>query len=325
MDRGANGSIPGNDCRIVFEHQREVDVTGIDNHEISALKIVDTVTVVMMQDGPCLAYMHQYAYLGQRRSIHSCGQVEYNQNEVHDKSMNIKGGRQCIITLEGLYIPIDIIHGLLPYIQQRASTNDEIDQLARFNLTSASTWELELVDNVLSDRDDWYNIICGLNNGFIQTPFNQYGNYKHRQPVPHVEVQPTIGEQAAAMQDNRDAHFIEVNCTELFRHDFFKASNLNQQYLIQEAEIDLISEPNDTEELEVSQPIETSWKPIDYKQYHPYLLMVSLEKVKATFDATMQHAVNVPSGPHIVKVSLWQWILGSNLLLLVVRFNRQYF
>ena len=91
MDRGANGGIAGNDCRIVFEHQREVDVTGIDNHEISALKIVDAVTVVMTQDGPRLAYMRQYAYLGQGRSIHSCGQVEYNQNEVHDKSMKIKG------------------------------------------------------------------------------------------------------------------------------------------------------------------------------------------------------------------------------------------
>ena len=300
MDRGANGGIAGNDCRIVFEHQREVDVTGIDNHEISALKIVDAVTVVMTQDGPRLAYMRQYAYLGQGRSIHSCGQVEYNQNEVHDKSMKIKGGRQCIITLEGLYIPIDIIHGL-PYIQQRAPTDDEMDQLAGFNFTSASTWEPELVDNVLSDRDDWYNIICGLNDGLIQTPFDQYGNYKHRRPVPHVETRPTIGDQAATAQDERDVNFIEVNRTELFRRDFLKASNLNQQYLVQEAEIDLINEPNDTEELEISQPIETSRKPIDYKKYRPYLLMASTEKVKATFDATTQHAVNVPSGPHIIQ------------------------
>ena len=159
----------------------------------------------------------------------------------------------------------------------------------------------ELVDNVLSDRDDWYNIICGLNDGLIQTPFDQYGNYKHRRPVPHIDTQPTLGEQAAEAQDERDVHFIEVNRTELFRRDFLKASNLNQQYLIQEADVDLINEPNDTEELEVSQPVETSRKPIDYKKYRPYLLMVSPEKVKATFDATTQHAVNVPSGPHILQ------------------------
>ena len=59
--------------------------------------------------------------------------------------------------------------------------------------------------------------------------------------------------KATATQDDRDANFIEVNRTELFCRDFLKASNLNQQYLIQEAEIDLINEPNNTEELEISQ------------------------------------------------------------------------
>jgi hypothetical protein len=33
VDRGANGGI-GNDARVHHVHLREVDVTGIDNHEL---------------------------------------------------------------------------------------------------------------------------------------------------------------------------------------------------------------------------------------------------------------------------------------------------
>ena len=41
VDRGANGGIVGNDAHVIYTHLREVDVTGIDNHELNALKIVD--------------------------------------------------------------------------------------------------------------------------------------------------------------------------------------------------------------------------------------------------------------------------------------------
>ena len=40
VDRGANGGILGDDARVILQHKREVDVTGIDNHELNALKIV---------------------------------------------------------------------------------------------------------------------------------------------------------------------------------------------------------------------------------------------------------------------------------------------
>jgi hypothetical protein len=41
MDRGANGGIIGNDARVHHVHLREVDVAGIDNHELNSLKLVD--------------------------------------------------------------------------------------------------------------------------------------------------------------------------------------------------------------------------------------------------------------------------------------------
>ena len=41
VDQGANGGILGSDARVIFTHLRTVNVTGIDNHQLDELKIVD--------------------------------------------------------------------------------------------------------------------------------------------------------------------------------------------------------------------------------------------------------------------------------------------
>ena len=87
VDRGANGGILGFDAKVIHTHKDQpVDVTGIDNHELSGLKLVDAVGVceshkgpVVVLVGPVLVHMHQYAYYGRSRSIHSSGQVEHNK------------------------------------------------------------------------------------------------------------------------------------------------------------------------------------------------------------------------------------------------------
>ena len=82
MDRGANGGILGNDARVILEHTREVDVTGIDNHQINALKLVDASAKVITNRGPVIVIMRQYAYHGLQRTIHSAGQIGWHQNQV---------------------------------------------------------------------------------------------------------------------------------------------------------------------------------------------------------------------------------------------------
>jgi hypothetical protein len=42
VDRGANGGIAGDNTRIIHRHLWKVDVTGIDNHEMTDLQILDT-------------------------------------------------------------------------------------------------------------------------------------------------------------------------------------------------------------------------------------------------------------------------------------------
>ena len=85
VDRGANGGILGNDARVIFEYEnRTVDVTGIDNHELNALKIVDAVGKVTSQLGDVIVVLRQYAYHGTNRSIHSSGQMEHYKVKVDD-------------------------------------------------------------------------------------------------------------------------------------------------------------------------------------------------------------------------------------------------
>ena len=57
VDRGANGGILGNDARVFLQHHHEVDVTGIDNHQINALKLVDAAAKVTTNKGPAILIM----------------------------------------------------------------------------------------------------------------------------------------------------------------------------------------------------------------------------------------------------------------------------
>ena len=79
------------------------------------IPIVTAGGVVNTQRGPAIAIMHQYAYTGKGKTIHSCGQLEWYKNDVNDKSIKVQGGLQCILTLNtpmGTRDPDDSLYGL---------------------------------------------------------------------------------------------------------------------------------------------------------------------------------------------------------------------
>jgi len=115
VDRGANGSIAGDDVCIIEKSDQTVNVRGIDNHQITNIPIVTAGGVIKTQHGPAIAIMHQYAYTGQGKTIHSSGQLEWYKNNVNDKSIKVAGGLQCILNFDGYVIPISIRDGL-PYV-----------------------------------------------------------------------------------------------------------------------------------------------------------------------------------------------------------------
>jgi len=113
VDRGANGSIAGDDVHIMEKSDQMVDAHGIDNHQITNIPIVTAERVVTTQNGPVIAILYQYAYTGQGKTIHSSGQLEWYKNDMNDKSIKVAGGMQCILTNDGYVIPISIRDGPL--------------------------------------------------------------------------------------------------------------------------------------------------------------------------------------------------------------------
>ena len=189
VDRGANGGILGDDARVLRTHDRHVDVTGIDNHELNGLKIVDGAAKVSTDRGKAILILNQYAYHGINRTVHSAGQIEFYQNVVDDRSAKI-GGRQCIRTLEGYIIPLEIRHGL-PYLPMEPPTDKELEELPHVILTSTQVWNPTILDNSILDQEDWVSKYQDIAGRPIDRPFDDFGNYMNREPESHVPDLPS--------------------------------------------------------------------------------------------------------------------------------------
>ena len=181
VDRGANGGILGGDARVVYRHSNTVDVTGIDNHQMTALVMVDAIGKTMSNKGPINVLMRNYALHGQNRTIHSSGQIEYFKIEVDDRSIKT-GGTQCIRTPDGHVLPLDFINGL-PYLPLQRPTDEEIRTLPTIPLTGTGEWDPTVLDLKLSDDDDWYAKVAKLSDKPEERPFDDMGEYKDREPV----------------------------------------------------------------------------------------------------------------------------------------------
>jgi hypothetical protein len=161
VDRGANGGIAGNDCRIISYSDRTVDVTGIANHQLTSIKIGTVGAYARSQRGPVILIMNQYAIFQEFRTIHSSVQLEHFRNTVDDRSIKA-GGNQRITTNDGYVFPLDIIGGL-PYLKMRAYTDAEFDSLPHVVLTSDLPFRHSVFDCTISDKCDWYD---NISNGY---------------------------------------------------------------------------------------------------------------------------------------------------------------
>ncbi len=308
VDRGANGGIVGSDAHVIHQYTKTVDVTGIDNHEMSGLKIVDASATAVTQKGPVVIIMKQYAYHGRNRSIHSSGQIEWFKNRVDDRSLNI-GGKQCIKTNDGYVFPLDIINGL-PYLKMRPNTQEEWDTLPHVILTSGEEWEPVVLDNSISHTEDWYSKVHEEDDEPEDTPFDELGNYKKRQvitPVKHV-TGPTIedpeeSELAVKVHQEKEpelqeeVHLYSISNTKTLRECYRAATNTNWTYVCPDHSANP-GEEMDFEcwEIEKRDAIEFKRKPVDYDKVRPYFLHVPTEKVRQTYLNTTQFATNIVSG-----------------------------
>jgi len=94
VDRGANGGMAGADVRLLETGEQFADVRGIANHEVTNLPISTVAGLVESHLGPVILLMHQYAYFGKGKTIHSALQLEHYGNIVNDRSSKLPGGGQ---------------------------------------------------------------------------------------------------------------------------------------------------------------------------------------------------------------------------------------
>ena len=302
VDRGANGGILGNDAIVIYKRRKTVDVTGIDNHEINSLRMVDATAKTITNKGPVILILRNYAYHGVNRTLHSAGQIEWFGNKVHDGSIKA-GGRQVIISIEGYYIPIDIIRGL-PYIKMEPNTKEEFEKLPHLVLTQGGEWDPTVLDHILSEQEGWENDVARPGDPKYESSFDERGEYKDRVPVvPQVTIEDPLGPVVEEPYDVIEASFHDTDATLEIHEAYHEASNLNKLYVYEgegfpddtenEHQLDL----TETEEgIEISPQVETKQKPIDYSEYRKNFLHVNTEKVRRTFAATTQNAVQVMSG-----------------------------
>ena len=153
VDRGANGGIAGDDVHVVCLSDRVVNVTGIENHQMNDLRIGTFMGVAKSNYGDVLVVLHQYAYHGQGRTIHSSPQMESFGIKVDDKSIKA-GGTQTITAHHGFQFPLDIRDGL-PYMPMRPPSAKERETLPQVVLTSDNDWDPRILDFNLSGSPEW--------------------------------------------------------------------------------------------------------------------------------------------------------------------------
>ena len=159
VDRGANGMVAGTNCRVIGTpmHDRHVNITGMDNHQLSGVPICTVGAYMISQRGPVIGIFHEAAYTGRHQSILSCIQMEHYRNRVDDRSHQLGGGQQ-ITTADGYNFPLSIVNGLA-YLHMRAFSDTEYDTLPHVILTSEEPWNPREYDSLIDPNSKEYTSV----------------------------------------------------------------------------------------------------------------------------------------------------------------------
>ena len=126
VDHGANGGLAGSDMRGIHRTYCKIKIQDIDNHEVTGLDVVTAATLLNTPQGKVIGIFNEYAYLWKGSSIHSSGQLEWLQTNVHETSVKV-GGTQLINTLDGYSVPLLIKDGLAYAISLGRPTDLDMD------------------------------------------------------------------------------------------------------------------------------------------------------------------------------------------------------
>ena len=178
VDRGANEGLAGSDMRVIYKTHRKINISGIDNHEVTGLDVVTAATLLNTSLGKVIGIFNEYAYLGKGSSIHSSGQLEWFKTHVDEKSIKV-GGTQLITALDGYSVPLLIRDGLAYATSLGRPTDKDMDTYPHVFFTSPDEWDPSVLDHDPPHLD-------GLdpsqvsNQPFGDPMFDAYGDFNER-------------------------------------------------------------------------------------------------------------------------------------------------
>ena len=146
VDRGANGGLAGSDMHVIHKTHRKINISGIDNHEVTGLDVVTAATLLNTSLGKVIGMFNEDAYLGKGSSIHSSGQLEWLKTNVDEKSVK-GGGTQLITTLDGYSVTLLIKDGLAYATSLGRPTDQDMDTYPHVVFTSPDEWDPSVLDH----------------------------------------------------------------------------------------------------------------------------------------------------------------------------------
>ena len=132
--------------RVIHKTHRKINISGIDNHEVTGLDVVTAATLLNTFLGKVIGIFNEYAYLGKGSSIHSSGQHEWFKTNADEKSIKV-GGTQLITTLDGYSVPLLIKDGLVYATSLGRPTDQHMDTYPCVFFTSPDEWDPSVLDH----------------------------------------------------------------------------------------------------------------------------------------------------------------------------------
>ena len=56
-------------------------------------------------------------------------------------------------------------------------------------MMSNNHWNPKVIDNVISNKEGWYDLILDIAHGIINSPFDKFREYKYLEPLPDNLIQ----------------------------------------------------------------------------------------------------------------------------------------
>ena len=141
---GSNGGLAGADMRILQKTDRKTNIAVIDDYELTCLDVMTAAALFDSHKGPVIGIFLEYAHLGNGRSIHAAGQLEWF-NCIIDGRSKVVGGDQRIEMTDGYLFPLSIESGLVYIHPIQAPTDDKLQKYPYVFFTSPGIWDASVL------------------------------------------------------------------------------------------------------------------------------------------------------------------------------------